>query len=112
MAAAALSPELFHALHEGLVIPAHPLALDQNRQLDERHQRALTRYYAASGAGGIAIGVHSTQFEIRDEPYNLYEPVLRMAAEEITRANIARPFLKVAGVCGPTEQAVREARLA
>ncbi|OPA73518.1 dihydrodipicolinate synthase family protein [Paenibacillus selenitireducens] len=112
MAAATLSPELFKALHEGLVIPAHPLALDQNRQLDERHQRALTRYYAASGAGGIAIGVHSTQFEIRDEPYNLYEPVLRMAAEEIAKANIARPFLKVAGICGPTEQAISETLLA
>lgn len=112
MAATTLSPELFKALHEGLVIPAHPLALDQNRQLDERHQRALTRYYAASGAGGIAIGVHSTQFEIRDEAHNLYEPVLRMAAEEIAKANIARPFMKVAGVCGPTEQAIREARLA
>jgi hypothetical protein len=112
MAAATLSPELFKALHEGLVIPAHPLALDQNRQLDERHQRALTRYYAASGAGGIAIGVHSTQFEIRDEPYNLYEPVLRMAAEEIAKANIERPFLKVAGICGPTEQAISETLLA
>jgi len=112
MAAATLSPELKNALHEGLVIPAHPLALNPDRQLDERHQRALTRYYAASGAGGIAIGVHSTQFEIRDEPYNLFEPVLRMAAEEIAKANIERPFLKVAGICGPTEQANREAQLA
>lgn len=112
MAAATLSPQLLKALHEGLVIPAHPLALDENRQLDERHQRALTRYYIASGAGGIAIGVHSTQFEIRDEPYNLYEPVLRMAAEEIAKANIERPFIKVAGVCGPTEQAISEAQLA
>ncbi|MFU1793753.1 dihydrodipicolinate synthase family protein [Paenibacillus azoreducens] len=112
MAATTLSPELFQALHEGLVIPAHPLALDGNRQLDERHQRALTRYYAASGAGGIAIGVHSTQFEIRDEPYNLYEPVLRMAAEEIANANINRPFIKVAGICGPTDQAIRETEFA
>lgn len=109
---ATLTPELLKALHEGLVIPAHPLALDEHRQLDERHQRALTRYYAASGAGGIAVGVHSTQFEIRDEPYNLYEPVLRMAAEEIAKAGLDRPFIKVAGVCGPTEQALQEARTA
>ncbi|MFD3261192.1 dihydrodipicolinate synthase family protein [Paenibacillus lentus] len=112
MTAATLSAELLKALHEGLVIPAHPLALDENRQLDERHQRALTRYYAASGAGGIAIGVHSTQFEIRDEPYNLFETVLRMAAEEIAKANIQRPFIKVAGICGPTEQAINETRFA
>jgi hypothetical protein len=107
-----LSPELAKALHEGLVIPAHPLALDANRQLDERHQRALTRYYIASGAGGIAIGVHSTQFEIREAQHHLFEPVLRMAAEEIAKAEIERPFIKVAGICGPTEQAIREARLA
>lgn len=112
MATATLTPEQLKALHEGLVIPAHPLALDENRQLDERHQRALTRYYAASGAGGIAIGVHSTQFEIRDEPYNLFEPLLRMAAEELAKANIERPFIKVAGICGPTEQAVNESRIA
>jgi len=112
MAATTLSPELLKALHEGLVIPAHPLALDENRQLDERHQRALTRYYAASGAGGIAIGVHSTQFEIRDPEHNLFEPVLRMAAEELEKLNIDRPFIKVAGICGPTEQAVGEAKLA
>jgi dihydrodipicolinate synthase/N-acetylneuraminate lyase len=107
-----LSPEMLQALHDGLVIPAHPLALDENRKLDERYQRALTRYYIASGAGGIAIGVHSTQFEIREEKYNLYEPVLRMAAEEIAKANVDRPFIKVAGICGPTEQAVNEAKLA
>lgn len=109
---AKLSPELVQALHEGLVIPAHPLALDENRKLDERHQRALTRYYAASGAGGIAVGVHSTQFEIRDKEHNLYETVLRMAAEEVDNANLRRPFIKVAGICGPTEQAVGEARTA
>jgi len=112
MSTATLKPELLKALHEGLVIPAHPLALDENRQLDEKHQRALTRYYAASGAGGIAIGVHSTQFEIRDPEHNLLEPVLRLAAEELAKANIDRPFIKVAGICGPTEQAVSEAKLA
>lgn len=107
-----LSPELTQALHEGLVIPAHPLALNENRQLDERRQRALTRYYIASGAGGIAVGVHSTQFEIREPQHNLYEPVLRMAAEEVAKAKLSRPFIKVAGICGPTDQAVAEARLA
>ncbi|ULO06884.1 dihydrodipicolinate synthase family protein [Paenibacillus sp. 19GGS1-52] len=107
-----LSAELLRALHEGLVIPAHPLALDENRRLDERHQRALTRYYIASGAGGIAIGVHSTQFEIRDKEHNLYETVLRMAAEEVAKAGLQRPFIKVAGICGPTEQALKETDIA
>lgn len=107
-----LSSEQVRALHEGLAIPAHPLALDENRKLDEKRQRALTRYYAASGAGGVAVGVHSTQFEIRDKDVNLLEPVLRLAAEEVDRANLDRPFLKIAGICGPTEQAVEEARLA
>ena len=107
-----LSSELKTALNEGLVIPAHPLALDENRKLDERHQRALTRYYAASGAGGMAVGVHSTQFEIRDNAHKLFEPVLRMAAEEIEQAQLERPFIKVAGICGPTEQALEETQLA
>ncbi|MFB0844840.1 dihydrodipicolinate synthase family protein [Paenibacillus oleatilyticus] len=104
-----LSPEQSRALHEGLVIPAHPLALDEHRQLDERSQRALTRYYIASGAGGVAVGVHSTQFEIREPQFNLFEKVLRMASEEVDRANIKRPFLKIAGLCGSTEQALSEA---
>lgn len=104
-----MSPEQSRALHEGLVIPAHPLALDEHRRLDDRNQRALTRYYAASGAGGVAVGVHSTQFEIREPQFNLFEKVLRMASEEVDRANIARPFLKIAGICGPTEQALNEA---
>ncbi|KKO54922.1 dihydrodipicolinate synthase family protein [Paenibacillus sp. DMB20] len=107
-----LSREKAKALAEGLVIPAHPLALNADRKLDERRQRGLTRYYAASGAGGIAVGVHSTQFEIRDKGIDLYEPVLRLAAEEIQRANLDRPFIMVAGVCGPTEQAVNEANIA
>lgn len=112
MARKDLSPEQLKALHEGLVIPAHPLALDANRQLDEKHQRALTRYYMASGAGGVAVGVHSTQFEIRDPKINLFEPVLRLAAEEVDAAGLDRPFLKVAGICGPTEQALREVDIA
>lgn len=107
-----LSSEKAKALAEGLVIPAHPLALDADRKLDERRQRALTRYYASSGAGGIAVGVHSTQFEIRDKGIDLYEPVLRLAAEEVERAKLDRPFIMVAGVCGPTKQAVDEAHIA
>lgn len=106
------TPEMTKALHDGLVIPAHPLALDANRKLDERHQRALTRYYMASGAGGIAVGVHSTQFEIRDKEHNLFEPVLRMAMEEVKRAQLTRPFIAVAGICGPTEQALQETEVA
>lgn len=112
MAGKKLSYTLHEALHQGLVIPAHPLALNEERQLDERHQRALTRYYIASGAGGIAVGVHSTQFDIRDPKHDLFETVLRMAVEEVERANIERPFMKIAGVCGSTEQAMREAELA
>lgn len=107
-----LAPEKLAALHQGLVIPAHPLALDENRKLDERRQRALSRYYAASGAGGIAVGVHSTQFDIREPGIDLYEPVLRLAAEEIGRAKLERPFILVAGVCGPTPQALKETEIA
>jgi dihydrodipicolinate synthase/N-acetylneuraminate lyase len=98
----------------GQVIPAHPLALDAARRLDEQHQRALTRYYVAAGAGGIAVGVHTTQFEIRAPEHALLEPVLELAsctADESLGA-APRPFVKVAGVCGLTPQAEREARLA
>jgi dihydrodipicolinate synthase/N-acetylneuraminate lyase len=107
-----LSRGQMNALQDGLVIPAHPLALNETRKLDERRQRALSRYYIASGAGGIAVGVHSTQFEIREPQYNLLEPVLRMAAEEVKKAELNRPFIQVAGICGPTEQAAAEAELA
>lgn len=107
-----LSAEQLRALHSGLVIPAHPLALNSSRQLDERRRRTLTRYYMASGAGGIAVAVHSTQFEIREERYNLLEPVLRLAAEEVDNARLTRPFLKIAGICGFTDQALAEAELA
>jgi len=107
-----LTPEQKRALHDGLVIPAHPLALDENRRLDEARQRALSRYYMASGAGGIAVGVHSTQFEIRDPRHGLFERVLRLASEEVERGRLERPFIRVAGICGPTEQAVNEAETA
>jgi dihydrodipicolinate synthase/N-acetylneuraminate lyase len=95
-------------LAEGLVIPAHPLALTSARKLDERRQRALTRYYLAAGAGGVAVGVHTTQFAIRDPKIGLYQPVLELAIEETAKADI----LKIAGVCGPTRQAAKEAELA
>ncbi len=96
-------------LHEGTVIPAHPLALTEERELDETGQRALTRYYIDAGVGGIAVGVHTTQFEIRDPEFNLYERVLSIAIEETKRANAPDDFIKVAGICGPTEQALKEA---
>jgi hypothetical protein len=101
-------------LQQGVAIPAHPLALDANRTLDERRQRALSRYYIASGAGGLAVGVHTTQFEIRDAGVDLYEPVLALAAEEMDRADASgeRTLVRVAGICGETRQAAAEASLA
>lgn len=99
-------------LHEGAVIPAHPLALHENLTIHEEKQRKLTQYYMASGAGGVAVGVHTTQFEIRRPEFNLLEPVLQLAAEEIKKAGLGRPFIKVAGIVGPTDAAIREAELA
>jgi hypothetical protein len=95
-------------LGSGCVIPAHPLALNSKRKLDERRQRALTRYYLAAGAGGIAVGVHTTQFAIRDPKFGLLEPVLALTAEESRSSDI----VKVAGVCGKRKQALAEAELA
>ncbi len=92
----------------GVVIPAHPLALTEKRKLDERRQRALTRYYLAAGAGGIAVGVHTTQFQIRDPKFGLYEPVLALAAEELATKDV----VGIAGVCGRTGQATQEAEIA
>lgn len=93
-------------LHEGAVIPAHPLALTAERKLDERRQRALTRYYLAAGAGGVAVGVHTTQFEIRE--HGLLAPVLELAMEELRGAE----SIRIAGIVGKTAQAVKEAALA
>ncbi|MFF3396793.1 dihydrodipicolinate synthase family protein [Streptomyces sp. NPDC002669] len=98
-------------LAEGAVIPAHPLALGADRKLDERRQRALTRYYLASGAGGLAVAVHTTQFEIREPGIGLLTPVLELAAETV-RNEAGRPVVTVAGACGHTAQAVSEAELA
>lgn len=101
-------------LLDGLVIPAHPLALTSGRTLDERRQRGLTRYYLAAGAGGIAVGVHTTQFAIRDPRHGLHEPLLALTAEEIRvhERGAGAPVVKVAGVIGPTRQALAEAELA
>ena len=98
----------------GHVIPAQPLALDRHRKFSEKHQRALTRYYVAAGSGGLAVGVHSTQFAIRDPEHNLFRPVLELAAQTV-RAELAaapRDFALIAGICGQTPQAVAEAELA
>ncbi len=96
--------DLRESLRKGLVIPAHPLALTAERKLDERRQKALTRYYCDAGAGGVAVGVHTTQFAIREQ--GLLQPVLEIAAAEATG------MVKIAGVCGPLKQALKEARLA
>lgn len=105
-----LDPAVASLLQRGVVIPAHPLALTPTRSLDERRQVALTRYYCSAGAGGIAVGVHTTQFAIREPKIALFEPVLALAAS--TAAEFAHRIVKVAGVCGPASQAVREATLA
>src|SRR3954454_5523292 len=101
-------------LSRGIAIPASPLALTAQRKLDERRQRALYRYYSAAGSGGIAVGVHTTQFAIRDPKVGLFAPVLKLAAEEMTRLDAKRdePLVRIAGVCGLTRQAVAEAELA
>lgn len=108
-----LDSRVGQVLARGTVIPAHPLALKADRRLDERRQRALTRYYVAAGAGGLAIGVHTTQFAIRNPQIGLFEPVLRLAAEEMERADRARPepLIRIGGICGQTAQAVREVQL-
>src|SRR5689334_16203187 len=107
-------PSTREHLRAGVVIPAHPLALTAGRTLDEERQRALTRYYVDAKAGGIAVGVHTTQFAIRDSRYGLYRPVLELAAETAGawRASADTPFVKVAGICGHTAQAVSEAQVA
>lgn len=92
--------------HAGTVIPAHPLALTAERKLDERRQRALTRYHLDAGAGGLAVAVHTTQFAIRDQ--GLFEPVLTLAREEMKTDDV----IAISGICGPTKQAEREAALA
>ncbi len=96
-------------LAEGWVIPACPLALNRSRKLDERHQRALFRYYIAAGAGGLAVGVHTTQFAIRDPKIGLFAPILELAKEELR--STGQSHLAIGGICGRTRQALAEALL-
>src|SRR5215475_11513083 len=106
---AMIDSEVSEILRDGVVIPAHPLALDAARRFDERRQRALTRYYCDAGAGGVAVGVHTTQFQIREA--GLLRPVLALAADTVRAHESAsgKRLVKVAGVVGPTAQAVEEA---
>ncbi|HEX8520610.1 MAG TPA: hypothetical protein VF669_00055 [Tepidisphaeraceae bacterium] len=106
-----LASDVRATLAKGVAIPAHPLALTSARKLDERRQRALSRYYIAAGAGGLAVGVHTTQFEIRNKDVGLFEPVLTLAKEEMDRADETRreKLVRIGGICGGTEQATREA---
>ena len=104
-----LPKETLALLRRGTVIPAHPLALDAKRRFDPRRQRALTRYYLDAGAGGLAVGVHATQFAIREQ--GLYEPVLQLAADS-AREWAKRPILMIAGLSGKTPQAKKEAEVA
>src|SRR5947208_11300156 len=103
--------EIRNTLNRGVVIPAHPLALNAGRKLDERRQRGLSRYYIAAGSGGLAVGVHTTQFEIRQPQVGLFEPVLRIAKEEMDRADASQKekLVRIGGAVGKTEQAAREA---
>src|SRR5438105_7431986 len=102
-------PEVLASLRTGVAIPAHPLALDSQRQFDPHRQRALTRYYLDAGAGGLAVGVHTTQFAIREA--GLFKPVLELAMR--STAEWARePPIMIAGLCGRTAQAVNEAQVA
>lgn len=99
------------SLAKGQVIPAHPLVINADRTLDEQRQRALSRYYIAAGAGGLAVGVHTTQFEIRDPKVGLYKPVLELAMD-VMRHDAPAHFIRIAGICGQTPQATHEAEFA
>lgn len=114
VSAVQIEPEVQQILRRGIVIPAHPLALNAERKLDERRQCALTRYYCDAGAGGVAVAVHTTQFAIRDPRVGMLEPVLSLAAETTRECErrLGRRIVRIAGICGKTAQAVREAELA
>src|SRR5256884_2254527 len=113
--AAQIKPRIHQALHRGLVVPACPLALNARRELDERRQRGLFRYYLAAGSGGLAVGVHTTQFAIRDPKVGLFQPVLQLAIEELgnqrgsskaaknqsLQTSAATP-IGIAGICAAT----------
>jgi hypothetical protein len=104
-----LPAEVLAILRRGAVLPAHPLALDEKRRLDQQSQRALSRYYIDAGAGGLAVGVHATQFRIREA--GLYRPVLELAAQTAS-CWAKRPLAMIAGATGRTKQAVDEAQTA
>ena len=106
--------DVLKELHSGVVIPAFPLAIDENRNIDDKRQRALARYYLEAGAGGIAVGVHTTQFEIRLPQFNLFRRVLEIARDEFNQfaVNTKKPIIRVAGIVGQTRQAISEAELA
>src|SRR5437667_5776327 len=124
-----MNAKVQQVLQRGVAIPAHPLALNAQRKLDERRQRALSRYYIAAGAGGLAIGVHTTQFEIRDSKVGLFRAVLEIGAQEMDNVAATRvspcsetaegetslaptkPLVRIAGICGSTSQATKEASL-
>lgn len=101
--------EVLAEIRRGVAIPASPLALDAERKFDPRRQRALMRYYVDAGAGGVAVGVHTTQFEIRD--VGLYKPVLKLAAETVDDWT-NRTMVRIGGLVGKTDQAVNEATIA
>lgn len=105
------SNQVLDILRRGTVIPAHPLALTKDGKFDERHQRALTRYYCAAGAGGLAVGVHTTQFAIRQPEHGLFKPVLELAKETADgcATSLERPIVMIGGICGETPQALEEA---
>jgi dihydrodipicolinate synthase/N-acetylneuraminate lyase len=110
-----LDSHIVNQLRSGIVIPAHPLALQSDNRIDERHQRALTRYYLAAGAGGLAVGVHTTQFAIHEPKIGLYRPVLELAIEtarQFTAPAARRKPIMIAGIVGDTKQAMQEAHLA
>src|SRR5690348_3482425 len=108
MPLAKIDTEVSAILRHGIVIPAHPLALDSARRLDERRQRALTRYYCEAGAGGLAVGVHTTQFAIRNPKVGLFQPVLKLALETIAECEraLSKRLVRIAGICGETRQAL------
>ncbi|MCP4259259.1 MAG: dihydrodipicolinate synthase family protein [Planctomycetes bacterium] len=110
-----LNSNIINKLCSGCVIPAHPLALKSDGKFDERRQQALTRYYLSSGAGGLAVGVHTTQFAIHDSKISLYQPVLKLAAETVrtyAESTNVNEVILIAGILGDTENAVKEAKLA
>lgn len=110
-----VNSNIINKLRSGCVIPAHPLALQADNRIDEQHQKAMSRYYLASGAGGLAVGVHTTQFAIHNPRTGLYKPVLELAgeaAQQYTKTTNCGEPIMIAGIVGETGQAVKEAELA